>query len=62
MCGLSWDKHTEVTELRGEKLKEPTVELCIELLKAELSKRPRFASMIGGTPASSGTYALGTWH
>jgi hypothetical protein len=32
-CGLDWEEH-------GEK---PTLETCVELLKAEVAKRPRFS-------------------
>ena len=38
-CGLNWEAH-------GPK---PTMEKCVELLKAEVAKRPRLQAQITGT-------------
>lgn len=38
LCGLAWDKHGP----------EPTPLTCIDLLKAELSKRPSYPYVVTG--------------
>jgi hypothetical protein len=43
-CGLPWDEHT-----KGRKT-DPTADVCVRLLRAELAKRPRMWSN-----AASGT-------
>lgn len=39
-CGMKWDAH-------GEK---PTVDKCVELLKAELARRPMWQANMSSTP------------
>lgn len=35
-CGLDWEKH-----LKGPRKKNPTLEDCVRVLKAELAARPK---------------------
>ena len=47
LCGMNWDEH-------GEK---PTAEKCVELLKAEMAKRPRYQQIYHqGTSVTGGTF------
>jgi hypothetical protein len=48
VCGLDWDRHPK------KKDKEPTLEACVELLKAELASRPRLQQWVSH-PTYSGT-------
>lgn len=44
-CGLAWDRHG----------KEPGVDKCVELLKADLAKRPHYSTNgLGISTAASG--------
>lgn len=42
-CGLAWDRHTA-----GRKT-DPTPDVCVGLLKADLAKRPSYPNQIIGT-------------
>lgn len=56
-CGLSWDAHT-----KGRKT-DPTPDVCIRLLKAELAKRPMYqwpGGISGTTGAPMTFYSHGT--
>jgi hypothetical protein len=48
-CGLAWNRHTE-----GRKT-DPTPDVCIRLLKADLLKR---SGGWGGSPTTSYNYAI----
>jgi hypothetical protein len=46
LCGLGWDRHEKLMKTKTEK---PTAETCVELLKADLAARPRYAPAFSGT-------------
>lgn len=43
VCGMNWEKHGP----------EPTLERCVELLKAELKTRPKWQPTVIGTSIGS---------
>lgn len=53
-CGLNWDKH-----LAGPRKKNPTLEDCVRVLKAELGARPRMLSNSSSSALPVISYAQG---